>query len=220
MQRVFVAVPAYDGKIGVETARALLIEQNCAISNGGVSLTVAFLPGCSLITMARNQMAADFLMTDNDRLVFVDSDVSWEPGDLLKLAKHEADVVGGAYRLKQPAIAWPVIWDESKPELHAVDGLLEVLSLPAGFLAISRKALERLKAAHPERTYTHMGHKAHAFFHAPFADGRLWGEDAAFCADWRAIGGKVWLDPNPTLTHVGGASHYAGCIGDWLKGRT
>ncbi len=38
----------------------------------------------------------------------------------------------------------------------------------------------------------------------------------AFCALWRSIGGKVWLDPDLTLTHTGGNPSYTGRIGDWL----
>lgn len=216
---LFLAIPAYDGKVGVETVRALLNEQGAAALLG-VDLQVALLPGCSLITMARNQMVADFLATDCDRMVFVDADVSWEPGALIRLAMHPVDVVGGAYRYKKDAESYPVRWID-KPELWAdpETGLLEVESVPGGFLAISRAAFTRLAEAHPDRAYTHEGRAFHGFFHAPVGNGRIWGEDTAFCNDWRELGGQVWLDPEPTLTHTGGAQHYAGCIGGWLRNR-
>jgi hypothetical protein len=85
--------------------------------------------------MARNQMVGDFLASDADKLVFIDSDVSWEPGSILKLAMHKADFVGGAYRLKQDEEAYPVEWVDPKGELWAKDGLLEVAHLPAGSCA-------------------------------------------------------------------------------------
>lgn len=217
--RLFVAIPAYDGKVGIETVRSLLNEQGAAALLG-IEMQVAFLPGCSLITMGRNQMAADFLASDCDRLMFVDADVSWNPGELIKVASHPVDVVGGAYRYKTVQEDYPIQWLD-RPELWAdpETGLLEVGSVPGGFLAISRKALETLKEAHPERAYTHEGHQFHAFFTAPFADGRLWGEDTAFCNDWRQAGGKVWLDTELTLTHSGGFPAYTGSIGDWLRRR-
>lgn len=219
--KVHVAVPAYDGKVCVETARALLNEQTAALV-AGIELEVSFAPGCSLITAARNQIVAGFLNTDADRLVFIDSDVSWEPGELLKLASHPVDFVGGAYRYKQEPEAYPVGWITERAELIAdpETGLLEVDTLPAGFLALNRAVFERLHEAFPGRDYEHFGQTFTAYFHAPYRDGRLYGEDAAFCADWRAIGGEVWLDPELSLTHVGGVNRYAGHIGDWLRNRT
>lgn len=222
--KLHVAVPAYDGKVCVETARALLNEQTAA-HLAGVEMEVSFTPGCSLITVARNQAVRSFIESDADRLVFIDSDVAWEPGGLLKLAANPVDFVGGAYRYKQEPEGYPVGWivpdAENPPELIAdpETGLLEVEAVPGGFLALSRAVFERLKAAHPERAYHHFGEPFHAYFEAPFRDGRLYGEDTAFCHDWRAIGGQVWLDPELTLTHVGGSQRFAGRIGDWLRNR-
>jgi glycosyltransferase involved in cell wall biosynthesis len=214
---IFVAIPAYDGKVCVETVRSLLNEQMVA-AGAGVEFKAVFLPGCSLITHARNQMAQDFLDSEADRLVFIDADVSWEPGNLIRLAAHAVDFVGGAYRLKQETEAYPVGWLD-EPELIAQDGLLEVASVPGGFLALSRKVFDDLKLEYPDRGYSHYQFNGHGYFHAPIQNGRLYGEDTAFCNDWRNIGGKVWLDPELTLTHVGGSNEYIGRIGDWLRTR-
>lgn len=213
---LFVGVPAYDGKLQVETVRALLNEQRVA-DGLGLEIRVGFLPGCSLITHARNQLCADFLDTEAEKLVFLDADVSFEPGSLIKLASHDVDVVGGAYRYKEAEERYPVIWLD-KPELHAINGLLEVGSLPGGFLCVSRRALERLREAMP-RKYVFGDRVFDGFFHAPIQEGLLFGEDAAFCTDWRAIGGQVWLDPELSLSHHGGVNSYPGHIGNWLKGR-
>jgi hypothetical protein len=215
--RLFVAVPAYDGKIGVETVRSLLNEQGAALL-AGIEFQTMFLPGCSLITQARNQLAADFMASGADKLVFVDSDVSWEPGAIVKLASHDVDFVGGAYRLKQEAEAYPVGWLPDA-ELWAKDGLLEVASVPAGFMCLTRAVFARLKVSHPCRAYSHYEFQGHAYFHAPVKNGQLYGEDAAFCEDWREIGGTIWLDPELAITHHGGGQTYPGHIGNWLKSR-
>lgn len=216
--KILVAVPAYDGKLDVETVRALLNEQVAASIDGDV-VEVAFLPGCSLITHARNQLAGDFMKSDAERLVFVDSDVGWELGALLKVAKSPVDFVGGAYRYKSEDEGYPVHWFEHDLWADPKTGLLEVKSLPGGFLSLSRSVFERLKAAFPQRSYTFKGQAYQGYFHAPIEAGELFGEDGRFCADWREIGGKVWLDPELTLKHVGGRSVYEGRIGDWLRGR-
>lgn len=213
--QIRVAVPAYDHKVSAETARALLNEQGLA-SLAGHLLEVEFLPGCSLITQARNQLAQGFLDSEADRLVFVDADISWELGALLKLALHPCPFVGGAYRLKQPAEDYSVLW-LSRQELWADSrGLIEVDALPAGFLALDRAVFETMRGEAP-RPYFHHGHPFNAYFTAGYREGRLEGEDMAFCLDWRALGGSVWLDPELEITHHDGARAFPGHIGRWLK---
>jgi len=216
--KILVAVPAWDGKIYADTVRSLLNEQVAAVSCGDEFQTV-FLSGCGVINQVRNQLAADFLASDADRLVFVDADIAWNMGDLAKIAHHSAGVVGGAYRLKQDAEQYPVIWLD-RPELWANEqGLLEVASLPAGFFAISRDAFMRFKEHFPDRAYMSDGREYFAYFHSPFRDNKMFSEDVNFCFEWREAGGKVWLDPELTLTHIEGGKRFTGCIGKWLKSR-
>lgn len=217
--KIFVAIPAYDGRLAVETARALLNEQ-VAAAVAGDEIHVAFLPGCSLITQARNQLVRDFLDSDAERMVFVDSDVAWSLGSLLRIAHASVPLAGGAYRYKSEDENYPVIWlDGAELWADPDTGLLEVKSLPGGFLSISREVFTELTKAFPGRGYAFQGHDFHGFFHAPIANGVMYGEDSAFCLDWRAIGGKVWLDPELQLTHVGGSKAFNGCIGEWLRRR-
>lgn len=215
--KLLVAIPAYDRKVTCETARSLLHEQGAA-SALGIEMRTLFIPGSSLITQARNQAVKEFFDSGADKMIFVDSDVAWEVGSIIKIASHPVDFCGGAYRYKDEAEGYPVAWLEDRAELWAdlETGLLEVAMLPGGFLSLTRNVFERLAKAHPERVYSFHGHPFHAFFHCPPGDG----EDGAFCRDWRNIGGQIWLDPELTLTHVEGPKKYTGCIGNWLKGRT
>jgi hypothetical protein len=216
--KLLVAVPAYSGAVTVDTVRSLLQEQTVAAA-AEIELRAVFLPGCSLITMARNQLAQDFIDSDCDKLVFVDSDVSWEAGSILKLAMHDVDFVGGAYRFKDEAEGYPVEWANPGGELWAENGLLEVASVPGGFMCLTRDVFSKLREAYPDRGYTHQTFSGFAYFDAPFEGGRLYGEDTHFCALWRRAGGRVWLDPELSLTHHGGNPSYAGHIGNFLKGR-
>jgi hypothetical protein len=45
---------------------------------------------------------------------------------------------------------------------------------------------------------------------------RTLSEDYAFCQRWRDIGGKVYLDVNIPMGHVG-PKMYHGCLGEWAK---
>ena len=212
--KLFVAIPAYDRKVTCETARSLLNEQGAA-ALVGIDLQVSFVPGSSLITQARNQAVRDFINSDADRLIFIDSDVAWEPGSIVKIAGHDVDFCGGAYRYKDEDEAYPVGWLPNDELWANAAGLIEVGMLPGGFLSLSRDVFVKLAKAHPGRVYSFHGHPFQAFFHCPPGDG----EDGAFCRDWRDIGGQVWLDPELTLTHVDGGRQYVGHIGNWLKSR-
>jgi hypothetical protein len=216
--RILVATPVYDGKLQVESVRCLLDEQIHALG-GGDEVAFRFLPACSHPAMGRNQLAQEFMESGYDRLVFLDADVTFSPGALVKIAKHPVDFVGGAYRFKFNEENYPVGW-LNKPDLWANEhGLLEVQTLPGGFLSLSRNVFERLKSAHPERSYEHFGKHAHAYFQMPFHNGALYGEDSFFCKEWRDAGGQVWLDPELTLTHWDFNKPYVGHIGKWLKRR-
>lgn len=217
--KILVAIPVYDGKLPVSTVRALLDEQ-AAASLTGDTLETRFLPGCSLIPMARNQLAEEFMASDCDRLVFIDGDLSWELGAVVKIARHPVDFCGGAYRYKSDEENYPVGFIQDRTELWSNElGLIEVAALPGGFMSLSRDVLYRLREAFPDEHYEHFGHTAHAWFQSPFMGGRLCGEDGFFCMRWRALGGQIWLDPELTLTHIGGSPEYTGRIGDWLKNR-
>lgn len=221
---IYVAIPAYECRVGVETVRALLNE-TLAAHVLGFDLQVAFVPGTSAIWQARNQIAAEFMAASSDpddRLVMIDADVAWEVGQLIRLATQPVEFVGGCYRYKAEPEDYPIGW-LNKPELWAdpETGLLEVAHLPGGFLSIKRSVLEKLTAAFPGplheggRAYEFQGRKFQAFFHVPPGGG----EDGAFCTDWRSIGGQVWLDPDLTLSHCEATKKYTGNIGNWLKAK-
>lgn len=216
--KVIVATPVYDGKLPIETVRCLMAEQAVAIG-GGVDLAFRFLPACSHPGMGRNQLVQDFMDSDADKLVFLDSDVTFKPGAIIGLAMRPEDMVGGAYRFKMDGEQYPVGWIDGRDLWATPSGLLEVATLPGGFLCLSRKVFETLKAAHPERAYLHMGKVAHCYFQMRFEDGNLYGEDSYFCKEWRDTGGKVFLDPELALTHWDFNKPFPGHIGNWLKNR-
>ena len=215
--RIFVAIPAYDGRVCVETTDALLGESLLAFSQGHV-LDIRFLPGCSAIHSARNALVGEFLESGFDRMVFLDSDIAWKPGDLVKLAQMPHDLIGGAYRLKREPEEYTIHWDEDVPELHADEhGALKVKGLGCGFLAISRSCLETMQTE--DRFYHDRGRKLFAFFDMPF-DGVLWGEDLRFCHMARKAGIICHVLPELELTHVAGSfAHFKGRLGDWLRSR-
>lgn len=219
--KIFVAIPVYDGKLHVQSVRCLLNEQAIALLNGD-DITINFLSSNAGIAQGRNQLATEFMDSGFDRLVFLDSDVTFEPGTLVKLAYQPADFVAGCYRLKREKESYPIAWlpDPDKKGLQANEfGLLQVEGVPTGFLALSRNVFQTLLDRHPDRELTiQCGHKAYCFFQMPLVDGHLYGEDFYFCREWLESGGKIYLDPELHLTHWDfNPTPHPGHIGNWLK---
>lgn len=204
-------IPSIDGKVCVQTVDSLLAEQFLAHEQG-VHLLVQWRLGVSLIGVARNQLAADFLAVENaDCMVFVDADIAWSPGDLVRLAKQPQDVIGATYRAKREVEDWHVFGTpERVGDLYRVDGL------PGGFLKISRTAFQSIDAnVYQDRA----GRMWRDYFPTGFHDGRFYGEDYGFCRLWRKAGGMVWLDPSIKLRHMDGSRAYTGDPAEWLRGR-
>lgn len=218
---VFIAIPAYTGQVHIQTMRSLMHDV-LAFKDRGDTVEVYDESGSSLIADARAVCVAKFLETDATHLIFIDNDVTWPAGTLLKLVDHGEDFVGGAYPHRRDPLSFPVSWDMGKSELWASDkGLLEVVGLPGGFICLTRAMLEKMVAAYPNLTYFSKDAASGmvcGLFDSYRLGGVKFGEDFSFCRRWRDLGGKVWLDPEINLGHIGFKT-FTGHIGDWLRNR-
>src|SRR5689334_16213005 len=110
---VMVAIPAYSGTIHLGTMRSLFTDL-LALQARGDSWTLHDECGNALIADARALIVAQFLASKADTLVFIDSDVCWEAGALLRLLDHQQDMVAGIYPQRKDPINYCVKWDASK----------------------------------------------------------------------------------------------------------
>lgn len=215
--RISVGIPVYDGKLSIHSVISLLTETHIAAMSGDF-LTVRFIPSCSNLALGRNQIVKDFLESEDQRLVFLDADVTFQPGDLLKIAHSKFDFVGGAYRLKQDVENYPVLFlkDSLEPDKN---NLMEVASVPTGFLSLSRNVFDTFKKSYPNREYKLDASENYCYFQIPYSGGALFTEEVFFCKEWREAGGKIYLDPEITLAHWDYNKPYAGNIGKWIKSK-
>lgn len=162
--------------------------------------------GCPYISHARAKMLRKALDAKADVIVFLDYDLSWGKGDLLKLIETPGDVVAGTYRFKKDEEEYMgrlVAGEDGKPILRD-DGCIKAEWIPAGFLKITTDAVHRFMAAHPELCFgPRYAPCVDLFNHGAF-DGLWWGEDYAFSRRWNALGGEIWVIPDLDLTHHGG----------------
>ena len=208
---VFIAVPVYND-ISPECAYTLFhIKQ--ALSNSGIESELAIYAGDCHVDDARNRLVRDFLESNCDDLVFIDADIRFEVESLVKLLSYEVDVVGGAYPLKQEEEAYPVrfmpgeIWSNDQ-------GLIEVLSLPTGFLRIKRHVLQTLYDLSPKfNPKSDNRSQLATIFERGLYDNCRFGGDVHFCKKCRERDIKIYLDPDIWFEH----ERHSGRISSFLK---
>lgn len=218
---IWVAIPCYTGMVSCETVLAANREMYAAFSKG-YRYEVQFYQQNPIISYARNFLVREFLKSDFSDMVFLDSDVGFEPGTLCRLAEYPVDIVGAAYPYRNESGAFPIRYIEERSELVAdpETGLLEVAGMPAGCLRISRSVLEKMAAAHPELLYKDQnGNDTYSFFEFTRKDGQFFGEDWAFCNLARADGHKVFCEVNNDMTHTG-TKVFKGNLQNHLLART
>ena len=96
------ALPCHDGRLQCETALGLL-EASAALTSMKVRHRTSIVKGNSLLAAARNQLVRNFLASDFDTLVFIDSDIGFGWPALLRLLiySHHHALVSGAYPGKE-----------------------------------------------------------------------------------------------------------------------
>ena len=179
-RKLFVATPMYGGQCaGMYTRSIADLSAICAKYN--IPLQLYYLFNESLITRARNYCVDEFLRSDATHLMFIDSDIGFNPQDILALLammgpESEFEIMGGPYPKK--CISWEKIKqavdkgvaDEDPNNLEKFVGdyvfnpkgnqgsiplgePVEVSEIGTGFMMIRRSALEKYAAAYPELSY-------------------------------------------------------------------
>lgn len=221
--KVTIAIPAYTGIVHLGTMQCLLRDLIRLIQRGDTFDLVADV-GNACIADCRGVIATNFLHSDSDVLVFVDSDVAWQEGGLLTLIDHPVDCVAGIYPMRVDPLKWSVHYLD-RPELWAdpQTGLLEVAAVPAGFWKLSKQCVQKMAESYPQ-TYAHAqahNQRFYPWFESVIDEAKGWklGEDISFCWRWREIGGNVWCDPEIEMGHIGNKIFQAS-YGDWLRNRS
>ena len=101
--KLFVATPMYGGMAHGLYIKSCLDLQT-TMSKYGVETKFSFLFNESLITRARNYLVDEFLRSDFTHLLFIDSDIHYNPQDVIAMLALDKDVIGGPYPKK--SINW------------------------------------------------------------------------------------------------------------------
>ena len=179
-RKLFLATPMYGGNcVGMYTRAVADLAAICAKYQ--IPLQLYFLFNESLITRARNYCADEFLRSDATHMLFIDSDIGFNPQDVLALLaiqddESEYDVIGAPYPKK--CISWEKVKqavdkgfadeDPNKLEKFVGDYVfnpkngqkeipigepVEVMEMGTGFMMIRRKTFDKYKKVFPHLHY-------------------------------------------------------------------
>lgn len=230
-RKVYLAIPTLTGSLKKATEATVMMIRMEAESLG-FGYEEYRLAGDSLVMHARNVILARFLKSDATELFCLDADVAFGPGVFTRLMTHRVHFVSAVYRVKCDEERYPVRWPN--PTEIMVDnrtGLIEANDVPFGCVRISREAIEKMVAANPDEWFDchyEPGLKCPMLFNSELKDHQIIGEDFYFCRKWRETGGKVWVDVDIPIHHVGteflpdGTARdkvFSGNLGAFLAGR-
>lgn len=179
-KKVFLATPMYGGQCAGMYTKSVA-DLAALFAKYSIPLQLYFLFNESLITRARNYCVDEFLRSDATHLMFIDSDIGFNPQDVLAMLalqtdESEYDVLGGPYPKK--CISWekiklavdkgvadedPMVLDryvgdyvfnpKSGQREIPLNVPVEVLELGTGFMMIKRTTFEKYKATYPHLSY-------------------------------------------------------------------
>ena len=172
--------------------------------------------GDALVERARSTVATQFLASQDDVLLTIDSDILFDPEDAYTICRQAYDlraIVAGVYSTRSWAKGAPSSLLNETPVVFDTDPTpVEVRWAASGFMAIHRSVFEVMAARRPDMRMCHQGQGAAfqfmPFYHTRFADGPdgeriLLSEDFSLCENARELGISTYVNPAVRLGHVG-----------------
>lgn len=175
------------------------------------------------ISGARATMLRKAMLWGADVVVFLDDDVSWQPQDLVTLLKTPGDVVAGTYRFKVPGEEVYMGEHDTDSQGRPIvreDGAIRMTFIPAGFLKVTKAAIERFMEAFPELVIDkdNNGFRSPDLFNHGAYQGVWFGEDYAASRRFREMGTDIWVIPTLQLDHHDHKGNvWKGCYHDYLR---
>ena len=203
---VFIAMPCYDSvKINTMISVVKLIQQ---LGKSGIQVGINTMKS-PLIHQARNYLTSIFLTTEYQYMLFIDSDVGFEPEAVVRMMVAKKNIVCTPYRVKEEDPSTNVYTVQFKdPKIIPIlpGGLVEIIKNHPD-LKIKNKATPNAGKSH-EFYYN--------FFDFSFNDGYAMGEDVSFCRLARDNGFKIYANIESPTSHQGEYA-WVGKFGDSLE---
>jgi GT2 family glycosyltransferase len=135
-----------------------------------------------------------------DMLMWIDSDISWEPIDFFRLYESDKPVISGCYQIEnntitafREAMGVPItaaeIIEQRKP--------FEVFGVGFGFLAVKQGVFEAIERPwFSQESVVFVKEDGTEDYKFP-----LMGEDLSWCCKVQKLGIPIWVDPKVRVSH-------------------
>ena len=200
----------------------LHMHSESLITRGRNKMVIKFLEDESLTHLFwidsdiafRPQSVCRLLLADRDvcAAVYPMKSFNWPEGGLPQgMTRREFELRFGEFPYN------PIDHGKAASKFVDPDGFVEVAEAPTGFMCIKRHVIYDMMKRYPELNYMPDGPPNHpkAHLHWLFFDcmvdpdsGRYLSEDYAFCRRWRDMGGKVYVDVDTPLEHLGQMAYH------------
>lgn len=200
-------MPCYDGRVHMATAERL-VQLTMLLCVQNISVELFSIHSESLIPRARNVCGCKLLNSGHTHMLFIDSDIVFDPKDICKMISLQRGVVCCAY----PKKAYPL--DFAIGDVHPGDGSTFCLTShgATGLMLIHRCVLETMVVAYPAERYKNdlpqysqytVDGTLFNFFFAGVCDGRYYSEDYGFCMRAKDCGHSIHVLLGTVVTHIG-----------------
>lgn len=228
--RILAAIPAYGGSVKTQFFMSCVrLQQEC--DKAGIAIrfgTLSFPDICEV----RNIFTSIFFdRTDATHLLFMDSDMSFNPKMIFDMIDFDQPVVGVIPTKKKYPIEFVGRASVGDPlEQPSFDGFMKVDGVGGGILLISRECITEMLRKMPDilDPYPLDLHPAAELIKGqglnrllrPFDSvvnheiGRL-SEDLSFSNRWLRCGGEIWANISHEIGHVGD-HEFKGCYQSFL----
>jgi hypothetical protein len=165
--------------------------------------------GYAAIDQGRSQMASDALRDGYEELLWIDSDIGFDPDDVDRLRSHELPIVSAIYPKKGVrALASYLLPETERVQFGVGGGLLEIKYAATGFLLTHRRVYTAMQEqCELPVCNQRFGRLVVPYFLpliVPDESGHWYlGEDFAFSERARRCGFVVMADTRIRLSHIG-----------------
>jgi hypothetical protein len=225
---LFIGIPTLSGLKANCVQSILAIGEECWRRK--VNHRIFINDGCSLIPVARNSMAREFMKSNMSHWLMLDDDIGVNAKDVFRMIESGQHMVAGAVPMRKVNFDYlhDAVSKGKTTELYkytqqfniamnSMDehiysdsrGLMEIKFAGTACLLVTRDAVQAMIEKGDPQDYEENGEKTWDLFDPHIEwDEKLdknyyVGEDAAFCARYRKLGGKVYCIPDMVLTHQG-----------------
>lgn len=166
---------------------------------------VQMLRGSSQVDLARSTLASEALRRGFDGTLWIDSDMQFEPQDVVKLLESERPFIAAGYPAKGPKKMVGKFLDDQPVVFGEGGGIIEVQYVGMGFTYVAREVYEAMiRVGVPEATGGYDGQTVWPFFMPMVAPcGDYLSEDYSFCERARAVGYAPHMDTRIKIGHIG-----------------